>query len=354
MRQLPYTAGGFTLSFPQGFEQDNGASWDNMIRSLTPQVQLFWDQATLDVLKDLAAVKRTVKRDGVNVQEPLRVILRLDAQQSDQMLAQDIQGMYRQKAAMFGGNPPVIIRNEQDPKDLTWAATDWGIDDTPAWFFRFKAKALTSILDGAGAPVILGALSMHGYTEDDAPDPGLFVWREKYTSPMAMSVMGYGVHYYDGGWWVHDPEPKPQKAYSQIERHGETNFIVTGYYEDELEAYINNLLGARLATQTNVQRFMQMVRFWSGFYHLPIYWDETNTNNGSMSQVEHMEACVGKSKLLIHHVNPTGVQLGARVAMLSPFASNGLANAYPAQYIMTDPACYEVVRQHMIEEGYQP
>ena len=98
---------------------------------------------------------------------------------------------------------------------------------------------------------------------------------------------------------------------------------------------------------------MHAVRFWSGFHHHLVWLDEANTKNASMSEEEHMVACVGKSKLLCHHRNPMGRALGERVEMYSPFVSNGTPNHWPAQYLMRSPGSYELVRMHMEEEGYK-
>lgn len=348
---LPYSAAGFTLFFAEHLDtQDLG----NLQHSLAPQVQVFWDAANEHTLDVFRTVKRTHKNRGT---ERLRVILRLE---NENLLrpADELREQLNEKQRWSGGGiVGVILGNERDPvgANLRWHKPDgtqpnWGdrppngdahrstaIEDTV-----YELRSAAQALKGTGVRLVAPAYSMHGYTEDDPPDPGLFTWREHLapvTHGKGTPISAHGVHYYDTGWWVHDPSPPDANH----------QYSPAAWYE-----YAGRLVGARTATMVNVQRFMHAVRFWSGFHHQPIWWDEANTLNSTMSQVAHMEACVGKSKLLIHHRNPEGYQLGERVEMFSPFVSNGLGNAYPPQYIMRDPACYELVRAHMIEEGYLP
>jgi hypothetical protein len=344
-----YNASMFTLFFAGETEEIlTPPDWQNLKKSLAPQVMLFWDHAKPEVLKRLNDIHRHNPYTGR--QEPLRILLRLDNSDCsrDTGLLQD---QLRDKiedaniTAVFAGN------EWDNAFDFRWhppsgAPADWGNQPRPGEMSPIEIVArrvlhVAEALEDMGVEIISPGFTARGYTEDDAPDPGLHTWRELmapvmygYDSP----VTGNGVHFYDGGWWVKDPEPP------------ELGKPIT---HEEVLAWGNALAGARVATSTNVSRFMQAVRFWSGFHHHLTYWDEVNTFNSGMTELEHMEACLGKSKLLIHHVNPEGYHLGERVAMLCPFVANGIPNQWPAQYLMRSAAAYEMVRLHMEEEGYR-
>jgi hypothetical protein len=355
-----YDASMFTEFFPQ---PPTPRDLQNYERSLAPQVMLFWDNAE-DMIPLFCRKRHIRKYKGKSTEEGTRFILRIPndlAINHRAELAPQIQS--KQQAARRTGGQIVAILcgNEYDLDwDMRWHAPDgtvpdWGntlaAPEEPGLIDAQDASSYTlgtaTELEFSGCDLVSAAFSMRGYTEDDAPDPGLFSWREDvgpsyygYGSP----ITGNGVHYYDTGWWEHDPN---LPVYTDTTPSGQHTYTLA-----QLHDYAEALVGARLATQTNVQRFKHAVRFWSGFHHHLLYWDEVQTKNSKYTPAQHMEAIVGKSKLLIHARNPLGYQLGERVAMLCGFTSNGLGNAYPAEYVMTDPACYEVVRQHMMEEGY--
>lgn len=347
-----YNASRFTMFYPDAMSAEDMV---NFKRSLSPQIMLFWDQATPDALKRLSQVVRHNPYTGKD--EPVRVLLRLGEEAFNRDAGKLQDEAYDKTAA--GKVTTAFMGNEIDaPFSLRWhdrngQSVDWGNTNgrgemSPLNQRVNKVLRAAGALDGVIDNLISPGYIMRGFSEDDAPDPGLYSWRELsahvyygYGSP----INGNGVHFYDYGWWLRDPaEPVPAKV------NADGNL----YLEHEAaEHWANALVGARVATWTNVSRFMHSVRFWSGFHHHLCYWDEVNTFNSALSEAEHIEACIGKSKLLIHHKNGEGYQLGERVAMYCPFTFNGIPNAYPAQYIMRSKETIEAIRAHMIEEGYK-
>ena len=342
----PYTAKGFTLAFPEPMDSQDR---ENFARSAAPNVQLWWgssgaDSGTLGWLG-----QREVRAPwGI---EPVRIVMRIDEQDwhwyahTPGKFSSD---MAARQSLSNGRIVAVILGNEPEPPGdgLRWRQADgyrvedWGNQGSPSRIELYRVGLANMVRELASwnVQVVAGAYAQHGYTEDDAPDPGLFTWRELML-PITNRLHGHGAHYYGGGWWVRDPE--------QPDANGQFN-------PQAWREYARRLVGARLATQTNVNRFKHWVRFMSGFHHVPVWIDELNVTNGSMSQLEHMEAVIGASKLLAHARNPEGYLLGERVAMLAGFTSNGLANHYPVQHIMRDPRCYALVVEHMHEEGWEP
>lgn len=318
--------------------------------SLAPRVMLLWDQADDDTIIKLCDIPRYRSGNG-HFADYTHLVLRMGP---DVLMRTDevIQAQWAQKQRSAGNLLDAIVVDNEWDEGICWRwhdtkgkACDW--QNTPPGIGQMSLIERKAHMIGATAALlkrtlvskhiptfVSAAYSMRGYTEDDAPDPGLFTARE-LTGPdyygYKSAISGNAVHYYDGGWYVPDPPYQP----------------VDGW-----RAYMERVVGARLATQTNVHRFKQAVRFWSGYHHYPTWWEEVNTMNSGMSEVEHMQACVGKSKLLIHSVNAEGYYLGERVACLAPFTTTGLGNAYPRQYVMSSADSYEVVRQHMMEEGY--
>jgi hypothetical protein len=358
-----YDGGTFTAWFAEHMVQQDYA---NFKRSLAPQAQMFWDYAIQTQLQNLAAIQHQ-RMNGMGQPgraKPTKMLLRLQTDQLKRSVTR-LQQEFGQKQMWSGGNiVGVFIGNEQDAShDWRWRLPD---GTAPAWGNQPEKAGAPSpmqhwALDVAhvadalsafpGVALISPAWIMRGFSPDDAPDPGLYTARE-IVQPVWYGanspISGNGVHYYDFGWWERDP-PRPELQDSQAQANGD---YLDTYKRSELESYIQRLVGARVATAYNVDNWKQSVRMWSGYHHHQIYVDETNTYRSSMSAVEHMVSCVGKSKLLIHSVNSQGYRLGERVAMFSPFVWNGLGNAYPRQYIMNDPACMEIVRQHLIEEGF--
>lgn len=339
-----YDASKFCLFFPDRPTAQDVRNWHN---SLCSNVMLFWDQAPEFI--PIFAGQHNYRGHVHGTRYYLRMTNELVAAGNPILNDYGIRNRIAQK--MGGEIAGLFLGNEWDsPWDMRWhlpdgSIPDWGSQRQPplnmnTWGIRYAVMHMARQLRGVAPVLIQPAFESRGYTEDDAPDPGLEYWRsifENMWDDAAPNTVGNAVHYYDGGWWEHDPEAPPM--------------LNQGYFD--FMKYAEALAGARCATQANVHRFMQAVRMWSGFYHHLIYWDEVNVKNGALSELEHMESVIGKSKLLIHHVNPLGYKLGERVALLCPFVSNGLGNAYPEQYIMEDPACYELVRQHLLEEGYK-
>lgn len=348
-----YDVSMFTGFYPGGIPAEDMAKFK---RSLMPQVLLFWDQATPELLRELNQILRHNPVTGKD--EPIRVWLRLDNPDLNRNPG-ILQGQLYNKLDA-GDVRGVFVGNERDdPWSFRWhdragKPADWGNRPTepgePSPLMRLAAQVLKTAeaLDELVPHIISPGFRMRGFTEDDAPDPGLHSWRELmapvlygYDSP----INGNGVHFYDYDWWVKDP-PMP----TPIKLNEDGNL----YLEiEEAGRWANALVGARVATWTNVSRFMQAVRFWSGFHHHLTYWDEVNTGNSRLTEQEHIEACIGKHKLLLHHQNGEGYRLGERVAMYCPFTFNGIPNAWPAQYLMSSMATAETVRAHLIEEGYR-
>jgi hypothetical protein len=335
----PYTARGFTLSFPEPLDQQD---WGNFEWSLATNVQLWWDQANERQLRAFAMQRRMHRTRGV---ERVRVVLRLPNEHL-RLPTHVLQSQLSDRIHWSDGAVVAVVAgNEQEPKGsgLRWGRA-WGNNPAPGDVasrvdvVRARMEHVLQSLAGYGVALVAGGYGQHGFREDDAPDPGLHTWREELL-PVVNRMHGHDAHYYEDDWWVRDPEPPD---------------LNNGSNRAAWLEYSRRLVHARVATKTNVDRFMHWVRFMSGFHHTLVYIGECNVNRSSMSQVERMEACVGKSKLLAHHRNPEGVRLGERVAMFSPFTSNGLGNHYEPRYIMRDPRCYDVVRAHMVEEGYIP
>lgn len=345
----PYSGRGFCLSFPEPMAAQDRT---NFVQSLSPYAMLWWGASGADegTLRFLGQQRRTYHGQEQRVGIVLRMDPAMLLHSTDLLLMQLDRQITLSNKAIVG----VVVGNEHEPPQpgLRWhlpngePVQDWGNrprtplrTDSLANITAVHVRRIAPVLRTRGIAVVAPGYSMHGYTEDDAPDPGLFSWRE-VTIGMTNSMDAADVHYYDTDWWVRDPEPPDAANINNPEAWRE---------------YANRLVGARTATQANVHRFMQAVRFWSGFYHVPIWWGEANTKNRRMGQMQHMEACVGKSKLLSGHRNPEGYLLGERVALFCPFTSNGLGNAYPAEYIMRDPRCYtEIVRPHLVAEGFEP
>ena len=332
-----YNCSMFTLFFPEP-PVPNERDMDNFDYSLAPQIMLFWtsaDQATLDWVTSI------VRQHSTRGTERVRVALRLQQDQWN-IPQHQLQDQLEEKQVWARGQIQwVLCRNEPDHGwDFTWQSRNWGNVRVSGELMsalereRLYTGRLINALSTLNIKLISPAYEMHGYTEDDKADPGLHTWRE-LNAPVYYGdeVYANGVHYYDTGWWVKDPMLPPGGV------------PVQGW-----QAYSEQLAAARVATKTNVDRFKHAVRFWSGFHHKLLCWDESNTFNSRMTEYEHMEACVGKSKVLLER-NAAGHQIGERVMLYSPFASNGLGNAYPVQYIMREHRSYELVRQHMIAEG---
>lgn len=337
---MSYTADGFTLAYPEPLTEEE---WARFRHSLAPQVMLWWDQATAEVCGRFAQItRRHAERPG---EQSVRIILRLPTEMLTQPMGPiRTELLYRQRVAR-GCIAALILGNEWDA-DLSfrWGAPTWGnqrpnnweASPIEQWANRIGHAAHS--LSGCGVALVSPAYRMRGFTEDDQPEPGLFTARELtgwdyygYASPIA----GNAVHFYDYDW-THDDPPPPEAS-------AETRAWVD---------WAARLAAVRVSNQVNVDRFKHWLRFWSGYHHHPLYIDESNTNNERWSAQQHMWACIEKSRLLIHEENAEGYKLGERVAMYSPFAMNGLANYYPAQYIMRSESCYDLVRQHMDEEGY--
>ena len=336
-----YDGRGWTLFFP---EPPDDLDMANFQRSLSPQVQLFWDTATPALLARFASIKR--RRRGVY--EGVRIILRIMPKDLDRP-RHVLRAQFEQKQHWAGGQIiAVLCGNEPDPQCLRWHMPNgqpcaWSNEpdqpDGSSPWSREMALVLqcATNLDGYGIHLVSPAYQMHGLSPDDPADPGLFSLRELaqpvyygYDSPITAN----GVHYYDHGWWERDPPPPPE-----------------GATRERWIAWAITTAGAKIATHHNTSNFKQAVRFWSGYHHHIIFWDESNTFRTAYSEAQHMEACIGKSKILIHDRSAEGYRVGERVAMFSPFSSNGLANHYPAQYVMRDPGSYEMVRRHLIEDG---
>jgi hypothetical protein len=321
---------------------------------------MFWDAADDARIDLFSGIKRRNMRSGRK--EGASIYLRLerdDLERGPQKLKAELIHKIERATQIGGRIAGVFIFNEEDRFfDFRWRlpngkAPDWG-NQRPANDPATRSPLESLVADIARvvdyldlrdelpdrAPVLISpAYIMRGFTEDDPPDPGLFTWRE-ITAPLFYDpdgpVTGNGVHFYDYGWWERDPPPVASQDLTS---------------PDAFNRWFDKMIGARLATFVNVSRFKQAVRFWSGFHHHLTYWDESNTENEDQDELWHMEACVGKAKLLIHSKSPQGYVLGERVALFTPFTSNGVPNAYPAQFIMRDRRCYDLVRVFMRENG---
>lgn len=359
----------FTLNFPELMDAQD---WQNFADSLAPQVMCFlYPHPPLAYFEQLRALTGSVRkrqtREGV-VREHVRLVLFIDTafmiDACEHGAANLLDQLRRVEATVYPGTlVGVVLGNEWDRygdpnRSLQWGSPNWGNGEEPGLplgkktvidLARYCTREIADRIRATGSTtkLITGAYSMRGFTEDDLADPGLHTWRE-LLAPVwyGSSIQGNAVHFYDYGWWVRDPE-RPQAVAENLD------VVAEFMHGARIANYCEDLVAARLATKTNVDRFKHAVRFWSGYHHKQIYLRESNTNSGTMSEAEHMESCIGKSKVLLQH-NSNGRQIGERVAMYSPFASNGLGNAYPSQYIMRSHDSYIMLAQHMVEEGYLP
>lgn len=364
-----YTAQYFTGMYPDPLSE---AQWRSFKDSLMPQVQMFWDQADETQLRHFASIMHKYKdSEGRVTISPTRMILRVLPQDLGRIARAPSRADLRQKQIWANGNiVAVILHNELDFMDSEGKLIDerWHKRDGSPGYWANKPNPLSGMsyleqeaekmlaaavnLSGLVPNLVSGAFLSRGRTGDDAPTPGAYTKRELlapylygYNAPapfnpdMLNPINANGVHDYDFGWWEHDP-PLP------------VGNGLGGYSLRDLTDYAQALAAARVATFANTETFKQMVRYWSSYHHHMLYWDEANTFRTAYSPEQHMEACVGKSKMLIHSRNSEGYQLGERVAMYSPFTFNGTPNEYPAQYIMDTEGTTEIVRVHMMEEGY--
>ena len=324
-----YDISKFTVAFPEPTTPAEEQSFED---SLAIQAMTFFGNATTDWIDRMTKIKRKINGQAV----PVRIALRL---QTADLFGLGVYAIWdqlgqKQAAAVRNGSKVValFVGNElDDGLDFRWHGplgqpTSWGNEHVGAWDaqseMQKRAHPSTFVVhwlnnpgparQPLGVPLIFPAVTMRPSSEDDAPLPGLFAWREEVILPIQEYADGFGVHYYDNGWWERDNVS---------------------------------------ATQANVDRYKQAVRFWSGYYHKPIYIDETNTFRSAYTPEQHMEGIVGKSRLLLYGGSGDGYKLGERVEMLAGFAMNGLANDYPAQYIMRSPGCWGQIREHMLEEG---
>lgn len=333
-----FDASMFTLFYPEPPDGDNGVDMTNLRESKVKRVMLLFGAA-----RNLQWLDRY---------RGFELVLRL--QDEDLRNPYECQEVLRRAVTHGARIVAVIVGNEIDANyDLRWRLpngdpADWGNvgkPGEPSSLARrvdevvVAADNLEDVAAWAGITLVSPAYIMRGYTEDDAPDPGLHTWRELsawayygYNS----AIKGNAVHFYDDGWRVPDPPGED-----------EHNPWTPAGWQD----YAHRLAAARVATATNIQRWMQAVRFWSGYHHHLTWWDEVSCHGANLSANERMWTVTSKAEMLITHRNPEGYVLGERVAMFCPFVSNGTGKNYPAQYIMRDKDAYTTVRRFMEAYG---
>lgn len=267
--------------------------WHNLDTSGVGRVMLPLNLATAATLDGL-------KARGV------RVVLRTDEDYYSDDAPSRIRGLLRRAQQRAEVEAVIVGVEPENAQTLTYGAGTWG--QQWAYVHRKRSDAVRAALQGLGVKVISAGWTMRSISEDEAPQPGKVTWREIVTASEAgvggRADFGYNDDEYDG-------------AGCHIYQYGWQSFV-------------------------DVVRLKFALKEAQSLFHKPLWIDELGISSGG--QLQRMAAYLDIATMLLTH------PLGERVEMLCPFISNGNGIGWDPGFLMTDPACYRLVREWLARE----
>lgn len=272
--------------------------WQNLAASSVRLVQLplaFCDQATLERMRGMG----------------IRIVVRVgEGDYYDDLAPGRIRNAVL-RAQLFCPIEAVIIGNEpENALDFTYGSNTFGADF--AYLHRRRFDQVRVALQVVGINVVSPAQTMRSISEDEPPMPGKVTWREICCLPDSsltevQGQFGYlsanynGVHLYGYGW----------------------------------EGYVDEL------------RMLFALKEAANLWHKPLFVDEIGIG-GNATPLQKMAAYIAVAEILLSTQDGKQHPLGQRVAMLSPFVSNGEPHGqWDARFLLRDPAAYALLGDWM-------